>query len=316
MRINVVHAVSHTSSQFDKDADGFTAAMEVVAREHQVDWLNVHPYNVDHRLQESRIPDCDFVLVRSDWLWLPAQSADHALRGTDLPVGLLIAGSTPPPPLAEQLRFDVLFYETPWYERFVSAHPFAIEAFGVDTRWMHDRGRADRRIDWLFVGRLAPFKRPERLLGKHGVRVAIGDLSVHRPIEDELRADGVEVLDMVTHDALADLYNDAKAVLVPCELQGGGERAVLEGRACGCAVEIAEDNPKLRSLLDAPIRSHVDYGQRLLSAIEEVVAGRRLPSELKLRGQRARRRSVLIDKARRSPSTIVIRARGLARRLR
>ena len=108
---------------------------------------------------------------------------------------------------------------------------------------------------------------------------------------------------------VAAIYNDARGVFVPCELQGGGERAVLEGRACGCDVEIADDNPKLASLLDCPIWSHEEYAARLLDAIEAVVDGRRIPDADKLAAQRAQHRAVIADKVRRAPSTVRIRVR-------
>ena len=310
MRINVVHAVPATSSAFGIADDGFTAAMEIVAQHHEVRWLNIHPYNSDHREQERLIPDADFVLVRSDWLWLPTQAADHALRGNPMPVGLLIAGSTLPPPPDQMRRFDVLFYETPWYAQFVGGHPYAVQAFGVDTRVMIDQHRATRTYDWVMVGRLASFKRPERLLGKKGRRLAMSiGTGVTGGLAMANKSEFVEVSDQRTHAELADLYNDSRGVFVPCELQGGGERAVLEGRACGCAIEIADDNPKLASLLECPIWSHEEYATKLVSAIEAVVAGRRIPSAEKLAGQRARHRAVILDKARLAPSTIWIRTR-------
>ena len=91
--------------------------------------------------------------MRSDWLWLPAQSADRALRGRTTPVGLLIAGSTLPPSRKRMLRFDVLFYETPWYTQFVTQHPNAVQALGVDTRVMRNVGRpsADRTYDLSLI---------------------------------------------------------------------------------------------------------------------------------------------------------------------
>ncbi len=316
MRIAIVHAVPEVSSAFGRDHDGFTAAMEVIAQDHDVRWLNIHPYNADHGQQARLIPDADFVLVRSDWGWLPCAAADRALwRRPGIPVGLLIAGSSPPPPLRQMLRFDVLFYETPWYAAQVAEHPFTVEAMGVDTRWMRDHGRADRPVDWIMVGRLADWKRPERLIDQPGRRLAVGDCSAASPQTlARLHEAGIEVRDFVPYAQLADLYNSARAVFVPCPLQGGGERAVLEGRACGCEVTIADDNPKLASLVDVPVRSHTDYAGHLLAAIDAVVAGRRIPADVKLAGQRAARRAVLLDKARRAPSTVVIRARNLAAR--
>lgn len=317
MRINVVHAVPHTSAAFGIAEDGFTAAMEIVAQHHDVRWLNVHPYNDDHKANVRLIRDADFVLVRSDWGWLPSRAADSALFGhPEMPVGLVVAGSSPSPPLAAQQRFDVLFYETPWYAPFVAEHPLAIEAFGIDTRVMRDHNDSTREWDWLMVGRFAAFKRPEALLGKSGRRLAIGDMSGASPeLLQSLVAGGIEVRDQTTQEGLAALYNQAKRVLIPCRLQGGGERAVWEARACGCEVETASDNPKLASLLNGPIASHEQYAQKLLAGIERG-AESPLADDVKIAGQRLARWELWSDKIRRGPATVRIRARGaLARRL-
>ncbi|MBS3180148.1 MULTISPECIES: glycosyltransferase [unclassified Pseudoclavibacter] len=319
MRINIVHAVPRISEAFGTDGidhDGFTAAVEIVAQQHEVTWLNVHPYNDDADDQSAKIADADFVLVRSDWNWYPAQATDRALwKRPDVPVGLLIAGSTLPPAPIQMRRFDVIFYETPWYEQFTGPHPFAVQAFGVDTRVMRVTNRGPRDYDWLMVGRLAAFKRPERLMEKSGRRLAIGDLSSAKPdLVAALKNGGIELSSYQSHEGLADLYNHARRVLVPCILQGGGERAVLEGRACGCEIEIADDNPKLASLLTSPIWTHEDYATTLLNALGDIERGRVIDANTKLAGQRARRNAVLKDKLRRLPSTIVIRARNAVRR--
>lgn len=316
MRINVVHAVPESSSAFGIADDGFTAAMELVGREHDVRWLNVHPYNPDAGANAALIRDCDFVLVRSDWGWLPCRAADRALfNRPDIPVGLLIAGSSPAPTLVEQQRFDVLFYETPWYAPFVAEHPRAIEAFGVDTRVMRDLGYVDREWDWLMVGRFAAFKRPEALMAKSGRRLAIGDMSAARPeLIEPLAAAGIVLRDQTTQADLADLYNRSKHVLVPCTLQGGGERAVWEARACGCRVEVAPDNPKLASLLEGRVASHEEYAERLLQGIREAVEAP-LDEATKLAGQRLARWQVWSDKIRRARSTILIRAKGALDRI-
>lgn len=310
MRINVVHALPRTSSAFGKDEDGFSAAMRVLADRHDVRWLNVHPANPDHRKQRSLICDADVVLVRSDWGWYPDRAAAAALARTARPCALLIAGSSRPPTLRQQMRYDALLFETPWYAQFVTEHPFAVGAFGIDTDVMRDLGRS-RDIDHLFVGRLASFKRPLRLLDKPGQRVAVGDFaSASEEIKRRLTDSGVELIDHVSQEELAQLYNRSRSVFVPCELQGGGERAVLEGRACGCAVEIADDNPKLASLLDAPVRSHRDYAREIERTLEAVLAGCRVAAPVKRAGYLAYEAAVAVDKVRRAPQTVRIRWRN------
>lgn len=307
MRINLVHAIPSVSSAYGQDFDGFSAAIEALSAKHEVEWLNVHPYNPDWTANLAKVPAADFVLVRSDWGWYPDALAASRLARSGVPCGLVIAGSSRPQSVRQSLRYDVLFYETPWYEQFVRQHPFAVEAFGIDTRVMHETD-TERDIDWLFVGRLASFKRPERLLAKSGRRVIIGDLSsASEATERRFTAHGVELVDHVLPSELAQYYNRSTNVLVPCVLQGGGERAVLEGRACGCDVEIATDNPKLASLMHAPIPSHEQYAASLSSGIEAVVNGRRTSHRHKLLGEAERSTAALVGKVRRAPQTVKIR---------
>lgn len=63
---------------------------------------------------------------------------------------------------------------------------------------------------------------------------------------------------------LAQLYRESRLVYFPMSEVGGGERAVLEARACGCNVEIAPDNAKLQSLADLhPIPNQETYARQV-----------------------------------------------------
>lgn len=315
MRIAVVHALPHVSSAFSKDEDGFSAAMCEVAQTHDVDWVNIHPANDDWKEQRARITEADFALVRSDWGWFPDALAGPILARTNIPCALLIAGSHPPPSAWEALRYDALFYETPWYAQFIPPAPTAHLGLGINTSIMKPLG-LDRDIDWLFVGRLASFKRPLRLLEKSGRRVAVGDFShAEKAVRRALESGGVELVDHVDQASLANFYNRSHNVLVPCELQGGGERAVLEGQACGCNVEVAEDNPKLQSLIDTPIMSHTEYAHVFLDGINRVLEGDRTSRKQKLRGESLRQLRLLGGKVRRSPQTLGLRWRHLQQKL-
>ena len=93
------------------------------------------------------------------------------------------------------------------------------------------------------------------------------DLSIERKLIDG----GVEVCDFVNYYELSRIYNRSSSVLVPCALHGGGERAVLEARACGCNVEIRRENEKLFELSQGPIYSHKYYAQQIISGLESVM---------------------------------------------
>lgn len=146
-----------------------------------------------------------------------------------------------------------------------------------------------------------------------GARLIVGDLSAVQPdLVKSLRNDGIEVRDYVPYAELARIYNDSSTVYVPCELQSGGERALIEAMSCGCAVEIAEDNPKLASLLAIRNGDQYEHAKALLDGFSDVMAGRRIGGQVKRAAQRQARREAASDKLRRAPSTIRIRSRHLA----
>lgn len=302
MRINVAFAVPPTSIKFTEWHDGFVAAMGLIGAVHEVSWMNVHPSAPGYRLAMARLFDCDFLLVKSNFAWIP----DHAYMERDIrvrsrpPVGLMISGSIRPRPL-DLRRFDVLFYETEWFGKAILAHARTFHAFGVDTTIMTRPTTEKRDIDWLMVGRPAEFKHPEVLAEREGTRMLVGEIYGAEHAVTHLRDAGVEVLDFVTYAELATIYQRTKTLLVAAELQGGGERAILEARACGSDVNLVVDNPKLRQVLDGPVYSHHYYADGLLCGIEEAVGalGTRVVSTGLLSAAR-----LASEKARRAPNAL------------
>jgi glycosyltransferase involved in cell wall biosynthesis len=274
--VNVAYAVPPGSRKAAAWHDGFTAGMEHLADEFDVRWLNLHPDHPDQAGHLKGLDDCDFLLVKSNWDWIVDRLVREHCAGGAVPKGILISGVGDPPRRRRRLRFyDVLWYQTPWYEPRLRRHPHRIHAFGVDTRVMRPLPGVERDVDWLSVGALRRYKRHERLLDKPGRRVVVGDLTDPDPgLLEELRDGGVEVVDFVTYDELGDYYRRARNVLIAAEVEGGGERSLLEARACGARVEIAEDNPKLRGLQEAPeIWDHRYYGEQLAKGIRRALGG-------------------------------------------
>jgi glycosyltransferase involved in cell wall biosynthesis len=265
MVINIAYAVPPESRKATLWHDGFTAAVSEIGREHNVRWLNIHPDVPDQGASLARLDDCDFLIVKSNWRWIVDDLVRHHSKSARR--GLMISGTGKPPWRRRALRFyDVVFYETAWYEPQLRRHPDRIHAFGIDTNVMRPEPAVPREIDWLSVGAMVPYKRHERLLDKPGRKVLASDFVGADPtIRKMLENGGAEVLDFRSYSELADLYRRARNVLVASTEDGGGERAVLEARASGCALEIASDNRKLQTLLDGPIWDHVYYARQLLS---------------------------------------------------
>jgi hypothetical protein len=59
---------------------------------------------------------------------------------------------------------------------------------------------------------------------------------------------------------------------VGATVEGGGERALFEARACGAEVHMPGDNPKLEQLAAKPVWDHHYYADRLAQGLEELVS--------------------------------------------
>lgn len=186
--------------------------------------------------------------------------------------GLCIAGNAFPPERME--KYDVLFYETSWYLPQIEKHPHTIHAFGVNTDIYNPWPEAPVIWDFLSVGSFSYWKRHEKIIERSGTKMVIGEIQRDNWTESfdiisNLLLAGVGISDMVYPTKLRNLYNCAGKILIPAEVNGGGERALLEARACGKKVEIMDDNPKLLELLNGPILDHHYYYDQLKKGIKE-----------------------------------------------
>ena len=257
-----------------------------------------------------RFDAADVLLVKSNWEWTVDEFVRTYLRNCSTPKALLISGVHPVPSNPAEVQFyDALVYETNWYrqrERLASRHSNIYHAFGVDTTVMRRLGAAGRPKIWdlLFVGWPVPGKRLERFVDRFNAMkeewrrqsrtrshspgraatatfpraLAVGRHPDETPestaIVARLVAAGVEVRDVAPYKDLAALMNEAREVYIPSAVDGGGERAVLEARACGTPVRVEEDNPKLRELANSAtqIYDHVYYADQLEKVIASCVS--------------------------------------------
>ena len=270
--VNLAYAIPPHSRKATLWRDGFTAALELLGARFDVRWLNLHPSHPDQEAALERLPDCDVLLVNSNWRWIVDRLVRRRLGRSRPPLALRIAGVGKPPRRRRMRFYDVLFYETPWYEPRIARHPRRIHAFGVDTRVMRPTPDAPRDVDWLSVGALKPYKRHE-LLGSHtGRRVVVGDsVGADPDTVAALEEAGIELHDFGSYEDLAGWYRRSRNVLVGCTTEGGGERSLFEARACGARVHMPGDNPKLEQLRNAPLWDHHYYAEQLTEGLEELV---------------------------------------------
>lgn len=249
--------------------DGLWAALNLLEKDFA--FIDRRNLSICPDLSQKPIELYDFVLG-----WGAFDSAvDKFMQHVTSKKGLCIAGTTNPPN-AEATDYGVLFYETDWQKQNQLLYcSFAVKAFGVNTD-IFKPIQQEKIWDYIGVGSLSTWKRWECVADKPGTKLVIG----HYQMENEgesgeyarwLVANDVMVSNEVEPEILAKLYNASKVCYMPSNMEGGGERAVWEAKACGIPVEVESDNPKLQELVDAPVRDHYYYYFQLLKGIESVI---------------------------------------------
>ncbi len=242
--------------------DGLWAALKILEKEFDIEYLNIQDDNFGRNTLNF-----DFVLG-----WGGFNSpVDKFVSELPLKKGLCIGGNAFP----YHSGYDVLFHETDWVKDFLKLEGDCIKAFGVNSDIYYNDYLNDEKkrvFDVISVGAFASWKRHFLLRGKGGLRLAIGQIQRNNPEEslsiiNGLLYDGVMVSDMVYPEKLAELYRSSYTCYIPADIMGGGERAILEARACGIDVECENDNPKLKELCTGPIPTEHDYAEALKKGI-------------------------------------------------
>jgi hypothetical protein len=245
--------------------DGLWSAIDIIR---QTKLYQVYPVNI----REAVFPDInfDFVLV---WGALGSKQV-NLVKNLPNKKGICVAGGPINHP--DVHAFDVVFAETSWHVReFRKIGVDAKLAFGTNTSLFKPYNNISKIWDRIYPAAFALWKRHDLFCAKPGKKLAVGYIQPNNHEKEcwEICLHcGVSVLPMVTPNVLVWLYNSAKVVSVTADLFGGGERAVLEGLACGLEVEVEQDNEKLVELLAEQkkhLSTEVDYAQALKEGIEE-----------------------------------------------
>lgn len=191
--------------------------------------------------------------------------------------GLCIGGNSLPPENAD--KYDILFCETDYvrdvYLRGIKSKK--VKAFGINSDIFFSPDFPTPVVwDYIGVGSFSSWKRWQYMKVKKGSRLIIGEYQRGNEEESlsivrDLVTSGIMVSDMRSAFDLSNMYQWSRTCFIPADINGGGERAVLEARACGLRVEILEDNPKLKELLTCPIPTHHDYAKALKDGILSVI---------------------------------------------
>lgn len=268
MKIAILYYISPGSIKYKKWHDGFTKAIDILRKD---DFFQIKMINF---FDDSNIELNDFDIVMIKWGFGSTMQnyAQHyfKLKTKKCKIGLFIS-SIRQPTDHEMKFYDILFYETDWYKNYakLNNHPHTYHAFGIDTDIMKFQSE-QKKYDYIFVGNITEHKRPLNLINKKGKKLVVGFLE-NKNIINELKKNDIEVLDFVEYSELAKLYNMSNNCYVPCKIDGGGERAVLEARSCGINVEIENDNKKLSELLESDIWDSVYYSNQIKRGLMDLI---------------------------------------------
>jgi len=248
--------------------DGLWAAIEKIRK--TKGW---EVYKINLRNQVFVESDYDFVLV-----WGAFGSAHEKLvKSLPYKKGICVAGG-PFDPVDGKL-FDKIFVETPWYaENWQKLGFDTTIAFGTNTDLFRPIPEQAKIFDYLLPAAFASWKRYELFCRYPGNKLAVGQIQengVDKWCWENCLKNGVMVLPLVTPEVLVWLYNASRCVGITADINGGGERAVLEGLACGLDVRVEPDNEKLVRLLadqKKHLLTHKDYAKSLMKGIKECLS--------------------------------------------
>lgn len=257
--MKILFVYYHQNPEYWKD--GLWWSINEMSKTHDVTWLNLAlPY------EGVTTQDYDFVLGWGAF----GSPADKFLQGMiGLPKGLCLGGNVVPVPVYAS-NYQIIFYETDWVkENYLKGLNNLVKAFGVNTAIFKPL-KLEKIWDYLSVGSFSYWKHLEKMKGKLGLRLCIGEVQKDNLVESmdiisDLITNDIAVSGMIGPEKLNLIYNLSKTVYVPADINGGGERTVLEARACGCKVEV--ENPKLKELTKCDLPNENVYFNCLTSAI-------------------------------------------------
>lgn len=224
--------------------DGLRAAMELIDKKHEVDWI------IGQQVPEDKY---DFILFWDDSnSRLFKELANHKCRK-----GICL--TTDPHNIDNLRTIDVVYCESqPIFDAVRRQGIRAIKAFGTDTDFFIPDHNVSKDIKYFYPATFSPWKRQSEIAKYGKDLLCVG--TVQPDGVEELRAcvdAGVKVeTGYFPVEVILDYYQRSQNVIIPAV--HGSERTVLEAMSCNIL----------------PIVTNPEINKRTASYIEEYVAWR------------------------------------------
>ena len=246
MNIAFVWYFDKASQVMNKWRDGLRSAMDLIAKEHKVDWY----------LDKDRPKDeYDVVILWDDsnsefFNYLDSYHAKKALCLT-----------TNPQNFDNLKKLDVVYCESePVYNEVRAQGIRAIRAFGTDTDFFkprrvkrnykeHKRKEFTKDIEYFYPATFSPWKRQSEIAYLKSKLLCVGTVQPDGLEEYAscIKAGVRTEIGYFPVKRIRDYYQRSKNVIIPAI--HGSERTVLEALSCGIKPEVNRDNIKAYSYI-------------------------------------------------------------------
>lgn len=250
--------------------DGFTQGIDILKEDFHITWINIDEY----KPTSAELNDFDFIIAKTGW-HAPVDTFLRSVKNLKTPRGIVVSCSNPIKEDFVLFFYDIVWFQTFYYEQFVDRHPRKYHSYGGNlndfTSYKWDK-TAPKTYDAISIGIIESYKRYEKLCDFPGEKkLIIGDTGTayFEKIKDNLRKSCVDVIDYIPQNELTKYLDMSKCLYIPSHVNGGGERVIMEFKKSGIPIVTETDNPKLTELVNGPDWDERSYGEGIRRGLND-----------------------------------------------
>jgi len=250
--------------------DGFTKGIGILTDDFDITWFNIDEF----KPTAEQLNNFDFIIAKTGW-HAPVDVFLRGLKSLKCPRGIVVSCSNPIKEDFVLFFYDVLWFQTFYYEKFIEKHPRKYHAYGANLKDFKDYkwdSSTEKIYDVMSIGIFESYKRFEKLFsypGKKKLIIGNTKTAYFETIKDHLEESNIDVLDYVPQNDLTKYLDISKCLYMPSHINGGGERIVMEFKKSGIPMFVEEDNPKLQELLYGPDWDERSYAEGIRRGLND-----------------------------------------------